>query len=276
MQNNPNNNIPDEDKIEQLLSGFKPQPTPRLNTRMSSAPWQIRDTSQPSTITKKWSLRWKPAWVLVTLIIALAFLILSFIPSVRATADQIIHFFLPSSSDRLEVQVTPVNSLDSMDFSNPSNFPLNVITAQQQAGFVVKEIPSSPTAPTFIGARFDPSYNAIILLYKGEGYDLLFTQRPLRNSQDVFSIGSDAHVEFVNIGDVQAEYVVGGWNAVSTQVPAGNPSPSGAVHIIAVWDNSLPQSTLRWQKSGFAYELRCNGENSLSQQQLISLANGLK
>jgi hypothetical protein len=142
---------------------------------------------------------------------------------------------------------------DYLDFSNPSNFPLSIAQARQLAGFIVKQIPSSTYAPIFIGARFDTKLNAVILLYKGEDYILLLTQRLLGNSHDVFSIGSNANVQFVNVGDVQAEYVVGGWKAASTQTPMSTLTPPGLVHISAVWENSLPQYTLRWQVAGFVY-----------------------
>jgi hypothetical protein len=277
MRNNHNENIPDESKIQQLLSGFKPQPSHRYIARMTTAPWQTQDYSRSSSQAKNWVLQLKPAWILASIIFVLALLTLAFIPSIRVAADQFIHFFLPAASDRLEVQVTPANPLDSLDFLNPSNFPLSISAVQQLAGFTVKEIPTSPGAPSFQGARYDPAFNAVILLYKkGEDYTLLLTQRPLGNSQDVFSIGSNAHVEFVNVGNVQGEYVVGGWNAISTETPSANPTPSGTLHISAAWDDSLPQFTLRWQESGFVYELRSNGEYSPSQSQLISWANGLK
>jgi hypothetical protein len=275
MRNITDDHIPDELKIEQLLSDFKPQPSSRYINRMRSAPWQRREFSKSSSHTKNGVLQLKPGWVLALIIIVLAIITLSFIPSVRVAADQFIHFFLPASSNQLEVQVTPANPLDLMDVSNPSTFSLNVDEVQQQAGYSVKQI-SSPSAPAFIGARYEDSYNAVLLLYKGEGYTLLVTQRPLGNNQDVFSVGSSAHVEFVTVGSVQAEYVVGGWKAVSTPSSNGTPVPPGTVNLSAVWDDNLPQFTLRWQESGFAYELRSNGENSPSQSQLINLSNGLK
>lgn len=276
MQNHPNDNHPDELKIEQLLSAFKPQPTPRLNARMSSAPWFTQDHSRSGTEAKTWTHRMTPTLAIAVIILVLVIITLGFIPSVRVAADQFIHFFLPAASDRLEVQVTPANPLVTLDFSNPSNFPLNIREVQQQAGFLVKEIPFSTAAPAFIGARYEPELNAALLLYQGKNYTLLLTQRPLGNSQDVFSIGSNAHVEFVKVGDIQAEYVVGGWTAVSTQTPSGTPSSSGGVHISAVWDDTLPQATLRWQEAGYAYELRTNGVNMPSQSQLINLSNELK
>ncbi len=276
MQNNPDESLPDDVKIEQLLSAFKPKPMKRLNARMISAPWQMQNRTRPSYETKNWLLRWKSAWVLAAFILVLAFLILVFIPSIRVAADQIIHFFLPAASNRLDVQITPANQLDSMDFSNPSNYPLNINDVQQQAGFVVKGILSLPEGLSFVGARYDHSYNAVTLLYQASDYFLILTQRPLGNSQDVFSIGPNAHVEFVNIGGVQGEYVVGGWNAVSTQQPTGLETPPGTVHLNAVWDDSLPQFTLRWHLAGYAYELRSTGINSPSQSQLITWANELK
>ncbi len=277
MRNYSDKSIPDESKIEQMLGGFKPQFSHRYYARMSTAPWQTQDHSKSSSHAKNWALQLKPAWILASVILALALLTLTFIPSVRVAADQFIHFFLPAASNQLEVQVTPSNTPYSFDFLNPSNFPLSVANVQQKAGFSVKEIPSSPGAPSFIGARYDPAFNTVMLLYKkGEDYTLLLTQRPLGNSQDVFSIGSNAHVEFVNVGNVQGEYVIGGWIAISTETPSDIPTSSGSVHINAVWDDNLPQFTLRWQESGAAYELRSNGENSPSQSQLISWANELK
>jgi hypothetical protein len=276
MRSNLEKHIPDELEIEQLLGDFKPQPSTRYYKRMSSAPWRLQEQAFRSTEHIKRIPRWKTVLALATFIIVLGLLSLSFIPSLRVAADQFIHFFLPATSDQLNVQITPGNPLETLDFMNPSYFPLSKDEVQRQAGFMVKMIPLSPTTPTFIGARYALEYNAAYLLYKGEEYTLLVTQRPLGTSQDVLSIGSNAKVEFVNIGDFQGEYVVGGWNAVSTQAPSDIPTQMGTVQINAVWDDQLPQYTLRWQESGFAYELRINGENSPSQSQLISWANELK
>jgi hypothetical protein len=276
MQNDPHQDTPDEQKIELLLGCFKSQPSPRFYARMRNAPWQKEHLSLASREYRTWRLGFKSAWGFAALILVLAILVLAIFPSVRVAASQIIHFFLPAASDQLEVQVTLTNPNDLLDFSNPSNFLFTVDDVQQRAGFNVKQIPSSLGAPPFIGARYDSSYNAVTILYKGEDYILLLTQRPLGNSEDVFSVGSSAKVEFVNIGDVQGEFVMGGWNAVSTEPVPGTSTSPGTVQINAVWDDSLPQSTLRWQESGFAYELRSSGVNRASQSQLLSWANGLK
>ena len=276
MQNYPYQDAPDEQRIEALLSDFKPQPSPRFYDRMRTAPWQEQPQSQASRKIREWRLARKSAWIVITGFFVLVFFIYAVFPSVRVAASQIIHFFLPASSDQLDVQVTLSNPNDLLDFSNPANFPLTMDALRQQVGFKVKQIPSSLGAPPFIGARYDPVYNAVTLLYQAEDYNLLLTQRPLRNSQDVSSVGANAHVEFVPIGSSQGEFVVGGWKAVSSQPGTAIPASPAVVQINAVWDDNLPQSTLRWQESGYSYELRSSGENRPSQSQLISWANELK
>jgi hypothetical protein len=206
----------------------------------------------------------------------LAIFIFTFIPSIRAAASQIIHLFLPSPSNQLEVQVTLTNPGDLYDFSNPANFPLSVKEAQQQAGFGVKEISILPEGLSFIGSRVDTRYNAVTLLYHANDYTLFLTQRPLGKSQDVFSIGDSAYVNLVKIGVIHGEFVEGGWKAISTQPSPGNQTPSSSITINAVWDNDLHQSTLRWQDDGIVYELRSSGDGRPSQSELILLANELK
>jgi hypothetical protein len=46
MQNNPEDSMPDEIKIEKLLSEFNPQPTKRFTAMMSSAPWQKQENTR--------------------------------------------------------------------------------------------------------------------------------------------------------------------------------------------------------------------------------------
>jgi hypothetical protein len=194
----------------------------------------------------------------------------------RVIARQIIFSFISGPSDQVNIQVTLSNPEDLFNFAAPENFPLSLDEVRQQAGFFVKEITSSKAELELVGARFDPSYNAAIILYQGTNYKLFLSQRPIGNSVDVFSIGSSAQVNLVNIGDIKGEFVIGGWKAISTQ-PAHDTSTSGnQTSINAIWDNNLPQSTLRWQTNGYIYELRAVGEGSPSESVLITIANELK
>jgi hypothetical protein len=276
MDNNPIHNIPDETKIEEMLSQFTPQPTPRFYNMMSAAPWQRRTSFGVPRTSINMKLGLKLFWGLAVLGIVLAIAVIIFIPSVRVTANQIIHLFLPASSNQLDVQVALTSLGDLVDFSDPANFPFSVKEVQQIADFEVKEVSILPIGLTFIGSRYDPSYNAVTLLYAASDYKLFLTQRPIGNGDDVFSIGASAIVSNVKVGSNQAEFVMGGWKAVSTQPAPVNQTPAGSVNIIAIWDNNLAQSILRWRASDIVYELRTNGEGGPTQSELLNLANGLK
>jgi hypothetical protein len=140
----------------------------------------------------------------------------------------------------------------------------------------VKEISLLPQGLTLIGSRYDSDYNTVIFLYVANDYKLFLTQRPLRNGDDVFSIGASANVKKVKVGNIDGEFVKGGWKAVSTQPVPNNETPTSMVNLYAIWDNELAQSTLRWQAGGIVYELRCNGEGCPLQPEIINMADELQ
>jgi hypothetical protein len=276
MDNSPNKNVPDEYEIEDMLSHIRPQPTSRFYSRMRTAPWLIPNSSKSSdSLPNRKPIR-RLALGLVAIIIIIAVLGIALFPSVRAIARQIFFSFITAPSNQIQIQVTPARPGDQKYFSDPANFTLSVSEVQQQVGFKVKSIGFLPEGLIFTGSRYDPSYNTVTELYQGKNYKLFLTQRPQGNGQDVFSIGASAIVKLVKIGDIQGEFVVGGWKAISTQPASENQTPTSLIAINAIWDNDLPQSTLRWQSGGIVYELRSIGEGNLSQSDLPSLANGLK
>lgn len=276
MGKQPKPELPDEDQIEALLSQFKPHPSPRFERMMRGAPWIEATSPSTSGASRSWLPRRKYAWAMTAGLLVVFLLAVLFIPSVRAIARQIINSFIFAPTNQLNVQVTLSNPNELFNYTDPQNFPLGVEEARKEAGFEVKQLSSLPEGLALVGARFDRQYYSVTLLYAGPDYQLLLTQRPLGNGTDVFSIGSEAQVKLVMIGTVQAEFVTGGWRAVSTQPAPGNGTPSTTVNISAVWDESLPQSTLRWQQDGYAYELRSLGEGGLAESELINLANGLQ
>lgn len=276
MGNSPYQKTPDEFEIEEMLSHIRPQPTLRFYNRMRTAPWLRTISSKARTSISYWKPARKYLWGLIALIVIIAVIGVAFIPSVRAIARQIFYSFIPAPSNQIEVQITPSSPGDLFNFSDPANFTLSISEVQQQAGFGVKSISLLPESLQFTGSLFDPSYNAVTLLYESSNYKLFLTQRPKGTSQDVFSIGASAIVKLVKIGDTQGEFVIGGWKAISTQPASENQTPTSLININAIWDNDLPQSTLRWQADGIVYELRTIGDGSPSQSELIKLANELK
>ncbi len=276
MNTPPKLNVPDENQIEGMLRRFRPEPSPRFHQRMQTAPWQSsRFAPDPNRYIRRLSsprLVWGLAIVLVVFLLGAVILI----PPVRAIARQIIYSFISAPSNQIEVQATLSSPGDLFNYTDPSNFSLSLDEAQRLAGFQLKQILPLPAGLTLVGARYDPDYQAVTILYRSAHFSLFLTQRLLGNSQDVFSIGQGAKVEMVKIGDIQGEFVLGGWKAISTQPAIENQTPESLFNITATWENTLPQSTLRWQAGGTAYEIRAIGEGGPTQSDLLNWANELK
>jgi len=276
MSKNPNSDVPDELKIEALLRNFSPRPSPRFHRKMQYAPWvKMTPVGRIKLFTSKIPAR---IWFvgMMALLIIVALISLSFFPSVRAIARQIYYSFISAASNQIDIQVILSNPGDLFHFSDPGNFRLSIEEVEELSGFVINEISRLPEELVLVGARYDRSYNAVTILYLGDNYKLFLTQRPVGSGEDVFSIGSSAEVDMVKIGKYQGEYVVGGWKAISIQPISTDSTPGYQASISAIWDSSLPQYTLRWQDDDLRYELRTLGEGSLSQEELITLANELK
>jgi hypothetical protein len=278
---NPSNKInfndkPNEIEIETLLSQALPKPSFHFYKKMETALWnktasQIRGTHLGiSTLFKKWML----GFGIFTLFLFIFGI--SFFPSIRAIAHQIAYSFFSSPSNRIDVQVTLSANEDLFHFSDQANFTQTIVDVEEKAGYVLKVLDHRLESVIFIGARFEPYNNSVTIMYQGTDFKLFLTQRLIENVKDIFSIGSNAQIQLVNIGDLQGEFVIGGWKAISTQTASKKGTPLSQTNINAVWDSNLPQYTLRWQENGFTYELRALGEGSPTQSDLIAYAIGIK
>jgi hypothetical protein len=273
---NDEDHIPDVDRIETLLGRFKPQPTFRLHQKVASAPWHSSTYPKAKVFSPRQRTARYLSWGFALLVIILFIGVISFVPPVRAIARQIIFSFISAPSSQIELQVTPASPGELFNLNDPANFILTVEQSQKQAGFVVAQITPVPAGLRLVGARFEESYNAVILFYQADGYTLFLTQRARGKGQDVFTIGPDARVERVTVAGNQAEYVQGGWKVISTQPTRAAKTPVSSLSVTAVWDATLPQSTLRWQTGNMVFELRLVGEGAPSQTDLIKWANELK
>ncbi len=271
-----NSIAPNDVEIETLLGGFSPKPSVNFYSRMEKAPWVKEATQKKGRYFLAKSPLSRGVLVISVIVLFIALISISFFPSVKVVARQIIFSFLPASSDHIEIQVTLSNPGDLFHFSDPANFPFTIQEIREQAGFNVKEIIQAPKDLILIGSRFDPGFDTVTILYQGDNYKLFITQRPIGKGEDVFSIGSTAQVNLVMLGDHQGEFVSGGWKAISTQTNPASQTPGTQASLYAIWDDNLPQYTLRWLDQNFVYELRAVGEGSPTQTELISLANELK
>jgi len=124
-----------------------------------------------------------------------------------------------------------------------------------------------------VGGRYEIKTLTTVLLYQGAGYNLFLSQRPIEAGQEYFSIGASAIVESISFGDIQGEYVAGGW-VKRSGLPSTEPVPPTELHI--QWDETLPQYTLRWQVHDFAYQLRSTGITGPQKDELITLAQTIR
>jgi hypothetical protein len=255
---------PSEEQIMALLSQIKPRPSKRFYQKMEHAPWEGR---------RFWFTHWVLRPLVVTAFIITIVLGATFtIPSVKATARQLLNYFLPSSSDRRTVQAPfplPGSNLDSY-------YGFSLEQAQKQAGYPLKTLTVLPDKMAFAGAHVEPSLKAVALRYTNGIDNLIFTQRLLGNVEEYSSIGASATVEPIQVRGEQGEYVSGGWKLQTGQSPTQAASNPGIqANLGLYWDADIPQRILRWQENGMSFEIISTGE-ALRKEDLVEIANSIR
>jgi hypothetical protein len=144
-------------------------------------------------------------------------------------------------------------------------FPLDVKSAESQAGFDIWEPVKIPVGMTFLGAAFDPSLKMVSQSFGYYEADqrILIKQQPANTSEacDLCGIvGATASVENVQIGDVTGEYALGVWNLTDTG---------------PVWQDDPYLKTIRWHKDGMAFELLYMGME-VEKEELVAIAASMK
>jgi len=255
--------IPPPEYIENLLRQLQPKPSPRFYKRLDNAPWQIR----PGLLVLR---HWGLAMALLVCLV-LAGILIS--PPLRAMARNWILYFLPDNQDQIELSIEQLNPQELYQYTTPGNFPYSVEQISTLAGYYVSTLATLPPGMVLIGGRYESITQTTVLLYQGAGYNLFLSQRPIEAGQEYFSIGASAIVESISVGDIQGEYVAGGW-VKRSGLPSTETVPPTELHI--QWDETLPQYTLRWQIHDFAYQLRSTGITSPQKDELITLAQTIR
>lgn len=250
-------------EIENLILQLRPTPSNRFYQCIEKAPWLNK-----SRVV--WYRRWGYAVTLVSLVILVG---ISLAPPLRAMARDWIKYFLPGTQDQLELTIDQLDHQQLYQYASPDNFPHSVEQINNLADFPVSLPESLLPGLQFIGCRYEAGTQTTVMLYQGAGYNLFLSQRPSDAGQEYFRIGASALVEPVHIGEIQGEYVSGGWVPQSL-IESPEMKPQDDLNI--QWDNSLPQHTLRWQLQGFSYQLRATGSFSPLKTDLITLAVGIR
>jgi hypothetical protein len=255
---------PSEDEIVALLSQIQPRPGRRFYQKMDHAPWEGLHSWLPQRVVHPLAV----AAIMITIILGAAFTI----PSVQATARQLLNYFLPSSSDQRTVLAPfpiPGSNLEIY-------YGLNMEQAQQQAGYSLKTLGALPDNMAFAGAHFEPSLKAVALRYTNGTNDLIFTQRLLGNVEEYSSIGASATVEPILVHGVQGEFVSGAWRLQTNQSSIqATSNPGTQAKLGLYWDADLPQHILRWQENGMSFEIISTGD-ALRKEELVEIANSIR
>ncbi len=255
--------IPPPEYIENLLRQLQPKPSPRFYKRLDNAPWQLRPGL---LLLRHWG------FVIALLVCPiLAGILIS--PPLRAMARNWILYFLPDNQDQIELSIEQLDPQELYQYATPGNFPYSVEQISTLAGYRVSPPAALLPGMVLIGGRYESATQTTVLLYQGAGYNLFLSQRPIEAGQEYFSIGASTVVEPVVIGEIQGEYVAGGWVKLSS-IPTAEQSAPNELRV--EWDETLPQYTLRWQDQDFAYQLRSTGISSPQKSDLITLAETIR
>jgi hypothetical protein len=206
--------------------------------------------------------------VLLLILGALAF------PPVQAAAQRVAQFFLRSGSDRSAISVTPdeTGQFDAV-------FSLTLEEAAAQAGFPIHGPVELPPFLHLRGAVYLPESRAVILDYRTESSNQIvrLTQQWVGEVESIASIGASAEVEAVRIGNLDGEYVSGGWRHPRLATPLANAVPGMKITLEANWDSNPGIQILRWQQGDMLYELlsisaTTPAATNLNKAELIAIA----
>lgn len=270
--------ITDEKQIEQELAGITLSPGNHLDSRLKNAPWTDRAVTRRRTTAS--------VLVLSFMLVFLAALT----PRGMALAQNILHYFLPATSEThtvntIEMKSSVTPAAETSQISDPSVVvnevqlafedqcgsllqPIcSVETIRSMVNYPVSGLSELPGSWRLIGATGSP--DMVYVLYRSIAGELVLSQSPVETELPApWIIGQNAQVENVQVGNSTAEYVQGSWVDTDKNI--------GALK----WDTSTPQRILRWENDGLLYTLRFLPAKSeegidLDKATLVSLASQL-
>ncbi len=266
----PQNSIPDEGEISELLSSIQPEPSQRFHHKMAKQPWFQRDDLPSRARTHTRRLAAITGFVLLLVL----FLTLA-TPTLEVVAQKLMQFFLPTISDQTLLQITLEET------SSPAgDFSLSIPEAESLAGFSANLPARLPEGYSLTGVFYNPDRNAIVLNFDSENQvqSLRILQRLL--SEEYQQIGASAVVETVQIGDITGEYVTGAWTIPEVESALEISEFGNTTTLQATWDPGAEIQMLRWVENEMLYEIVFGGGDPdkpgyLTKFDLIALAESM-
>jgi hypothetical protein len=233
----------DEVALLRLFKRIQMRPSQHFYERMAAAPWSLH--SSPANARPSF------ARLLATVVSVAVVLFLIAVP-LRSLAQQVFHYFTQAETDVIENPVFLEPTAEQPALSDLTD----VQRASEVAGFAVRLPQDLPTGLQIVSAGVNPG--SVSVTYSDGQATLILLQGT--KSESPFYVGAGASVETVLVDGVTGEYVRGGWRQVDDDV---------------VWDNTLPESLLFWEKNGIRYGLLVQA-GEIPKETLIQIADSLR
>ena len=271
--------IPDEKKIEEMLTNSSPRISSRLDHRLSNAPWTERAVARR---------RFASAVSLVALILVL---FVAVTPQGRAFAQSFLLLFIRADGDTISVPTPePMNWVDvTPGMPHPTMTPMPTLTPlvafaedcgsfpsmdcsveqiRSKVDFVVKEPADIPPEMYFTGTTGGPDGIFLRYEYENNSGGLFISQERWTGIPDQGRprVGASAVIEEVQVGNLTAEYYKGSF------IYNGN-SRDG----VATWNSDETSETLRWVENDISYTLQYyyTTQGPLGKDRLAAIAESM-
>ncbi len=289
--------LPDEGKIEDLLTKVRPVPSERFHQKTEQAAWRTEE-QQPAGRN---NLRRNLAFAILTLGALIVFLVS---PQGRAWAQEVMRFFRRISSITVQLQDQQLRQIDEM--SDPYDLPLvrvfippvspemkairgcetpqksqsyhcQVALAEAELGYDLKALPEKPKDWAFQSLSFDRGSQSAVMSYQsdvrrisGISYSSLVLMQgmgkfPNPEADNPWDAVPANKLEPVTVAGYQGAYVKGGF--------ALEPG-----HVALTWFEDDRQR-LAWSEGARWYSLdfrpNPNAAHTMGKDQLIRLAESL-
>lgn len=194
----------------------------------------------------------------ITAMILIAILTIA-IPPFRAIAMEWIGFER-ASSNRIETTDGPQAGFAELP---------DLVIAEHLTEYALREPSTLPEGYRFATGKHWPKFNMIELTYRRPHPDdlrrtqsLYVRQWPFDSSSKSALVGSDAHIESAQIGDVEGQFVTGVW----IESPAGD---------ALSWDSTVSFQKLRWHDGDVVLELEADS-GVFTKEELIDIAKSVR
>lgn len=244
--------------VEQMLNSIQPEPSSDFHQRMAKMPWKKHMHPETRPRMRRYGFS---ASIFALLLIVAFFLVT---PMGSAIAKDIVQFFIRSDSDvkTLPTQYVfvPLSTPTTeppfglalvpsvMENPRPTAIPvtpngLSLDEAEALAGFELFEPSKLPRDYNLTQVDYDTEKQVVSMWYRspqaGTGEFFLLSQG---RNLDPNKIGESAKVEIIQIGDINAELVRGGWF-----VQDGSSEE--------IWEDQAEEYSIRWKEQDISIQI---------------------